>query len=112
MRKLQIGQCWRVGSVLPSSRFPAFFMRRGCARRSWYGKPKAFTRAALARLAMRSDDWFIDAELMLGALRAGMTIREVPVDFRRIETRASFVRLGAVSEFARHMVRERLSRRA
>ena len=109
-RQREDGLKRRTISVVYNVAFRLMFGSRGL----WdiNGKPKAFTRAALARLAMRSDDWFIDAELMLGALRAGMTIREVPVDFRRIETRASFVRLGAVSEFARHMVRERLSRRA
>jgi glycosyltransferase involved in cell wall biosynthesis len=72
------------------------------------GKPKGLTRSALDRLELRSDDWFLDAELMLAARRQGMRIGEIPVEFRESAARPSFVRPGAILEFARHMLRYRL----
>jgi glycosyltransferase involved in cell wall biosynthesis len=72
------------------------------------GKPKGMTRAVYERLNLRSDDWFLDAELILSARRCGMRIVEIPVEFRASTSRRSFVRPGAVLEFARHMIRYRL----
>lgn len=72
------------------------------------GKPKGMTREAYRRLDLRSDDWFLDAELVLAARRAGMRIGEIPVEFGAPTARRSFVRPGAIVEFARHMVRYRL----
>jgi glycosyltransferase involved in cell wall biosynthesis len=75
------------------------------------GKPKGLTRSAYERLSLASDDWFVDAELILGARRQRMRIVEVPVEFRESTTRPSFVRPGAILEFARHMIRYRISGR-
>jgi glycosyltransferase involved in cell wall biosynthesis len=75
------------------------------------GKPKGLTRAAYERLGLKSDDWFIDAEIVVNARRQGLTIAEMPVVFHRNDDRASFVRASAIVEFLRNMVRERFSRR-
>ena len=75
------------------------------------GKPKGLTRAAYEALELRSDDWFIDAELVLGARQRGMRILELPVRFFRNDQRASLVGPGAIVEFARNMLRTRFSRR-
>jgi glycosyltransferase involved in cell wall biosynthesis len=75
------------------------------------GKPKGLTRAAFERMELRSDDWFIDAEIVLQARWAGLRVAEMPVVFNRNEERASFVRLAAIGEFLRNMVRARLRRR-
>ena len=72
------------------------------------GKPKAITREAYSRVELQSDDWFLDAELVLAARRQGMRIGEIPVEFGAPEARESFVRPGAVVEFARHMLSYRL----
>jgi glycosyltransferase involved in cell wall biosynthesis len=72
------------------------------------GKPKGLTRAAYDRLDLHSDDWFIDAEIVLGARRQGLDIAELPVVFNRNEERQSFVRPGAIWEFLRNMARYRL----
>lgn len=74
------------------------------------GKPKGLTRSAYARLKLTSDDWFIDAEIVLEARRLGLSIGELPVVFRENEARASFVKPSAIVEFLRNMVRYRLSR--
>ena len=72
------------------------------------GKPKAVTRAAYERMSLTSDDWFVDAELMLTARRLGMTIVELPVVFLENKERSSFVRVSTIWEFFRNMARYRL----
>jgi glycosyltransferase involved in cell wall biosynthesis len=74
------------------------------------GKPKGLTRAAAERLQLRSDDWFVDAEIVLQAHRLGMRIAEFPVIFRENEVRASFVRPSAILEFIMNMLRYRFRR--
>ena len=74
------------------------------------GKPKGMTRSALERMKLLSDDWFIDAEIVLEAQRLGMRIVELPVIFRENEARASFVRGSAIVEFLTNMLRYRFRR--
>ncbi len=75
------------------------------------GKPKGLTRSAYERMELVSDDWFIDAEIVLEARRLGLRIDELPVVFRHNIDRSSMVGADAVREFARNMVRYRLSGR-
>jgi glycosyltransferase involved in cell wall biosynthesis len=74
------------------------------------GKPKAMTRSAYEQMDLRSDDWFIDAEIVLEALKNGMRIGEMPVVFRRSDERPSFVQVSAILEFVVNMLRYRLTR--
>ena len=99
----------RLVSFVYNSVFMAAFRTRGL----WdiNGKPKGLTRDAYERMCLESDDWFIDAEIVLAARRAGLRVRELPVVFNRNEERASFVRATAILEFARNMARARLRRR-
>ena len=88
--------------------FAIMFPRRGV----WdvNGKPKAITRSAHERLRLTSDDWFLDAELILEAHRLGMRVCEFPVVYSE-GVRASFVKPGAILEFARHMLHYRFTGR-
>ena len=70
------------------------------------GKPKGLTRAAYEALDLKSDDWFIDAEIVLGAQRRALSVAELPVVFHRNDERNSFVRPSAVFEFIRNMARQ------
>lgn len=74
------------------------------------GRPKGLTRDAYERLALRADDWFLDAELLLKARRQGLPVAELPVRFLVNEARGSFVGLDTVWEFVRNMVLWRLGR--
>ena len=74
-------------------------------------KPKGQTRATYERMELSSDDWFIDAEIIIQARRLGLTISELPVVFRQNRERASFVKPGAILEFLSNMARHRLSGR-
>ncbi len=74
------------------------------------GKPKVIRRAALERMRLETDDWFIDAELVLEARRLGLRMAEVPTVFHRLESRASFVRWTTIAEFLRNLSRFRWRR--
>ena len=98
----------RLVSITYNVLFRLFFRTKGL----WdiNGKPKGLTRAAYELLDLRSDDWFVDAEIVLRARELGLTIRELPVEFFENEERASLVRPSAILEFARNMLRVRLRR--
>jgi glycosyltransferase involved in cell wall biosynthesis len=89
--------------------FRAFFGTTGL----WdiNGKPKGLTRAAYEAMSLESDDWFIDAEIILEAQRLDLRVGEMPVVFRRNDVRPSFVRPAAIMEFARNMVARRVRSR-
>jgi glycosyltransferase involved in cell wall biosynthesis len=94
----------RAVSIVYNLIFMVLFRTRGI----WdvNGKPKGLTRAAYEALDLKSDDWFIDAEMVLSARRRGLVVAELPVVFHRNEERASFVQPRAIVEFARNMARE------
>jgi glycosyltransferase involved in cell wall biosynthesis len=71
-------------------------------------KPKIMTREAYERMTLQSNDWFVDAELVLNCINLNLRIYEIPVEFHSLGTRKSFVKPGAVLEFLRHMVHYRL----
>jgi glycosyltransferase involved in cell wall biosynthesis len=74
------------------------------------GKPKALTRRAYDQMRLVSDDWFIDAEIVLAARRAGLRIEEMPVVFLANPERSSFVKPAAIWEFIKNMTRYRVGR--
>jgi glycosyltransferase involved in cell wall biosynthesis len=71
-------------------------------------KPKVLTRAAYERLTLQSNDWFIDAEIMIQARRLGFRIGELETEFLGLTGRRSIIRMGAVFEFLRNLVRYRI----
>jgi glycosyltransferase involved in cell wall biosynthesis len=99
----------RLVSYVYNGVFMLLFRTRGL----WdiNGKPKGLTRAAYERMGLKADDWFIDAEIVLAARRAGLQVNELPVVFNRNEERASFVRANAILEFVRNMAHARLKGR-
>ncbi len=72
-------------------------------------KPKIFSRANYEKLNLRSDDWFIDAEIMIQAGRLGFTIGEVPTHFRAA-TRGdgSFINAFTFLEFMNNLMKFRI----
>jgi glycosyltransferase involved in cell wall biosynthesis len=98
----------RLVSTVYNLLFAAMFGTRGL----WdiNGKPKALTRAAYESMDLASDDWFIDAEIVLAARARGLRIAEMPVIFHENKERSSFVRVGAIFEFLRNMVDYRVHR--
>ena len=75
-------------------------------------KPKIMTRDAFRRMELLSDDWFIDAEIMLNCLALGLRMYEIPVKFQSLgDDRKSFVKPGAIFEFSNHLLRYRFGPR-
>ena len=69
-------------------------------------KPKVFTRAAYERFDLRSDDWFIDAEIMIQASNLELKVGEVPTYFRASEREGgSFINLFTFLEFLKNLIR-------
>jgi len=99
----------RFTSVVYNFLFRFLFRTRGL----WdiNGKPKGMTRAAYEAMTLKSDDWFIDAEIILEARRLGLRVAEMPVVFRRNEQRESFVKPAATIEFLRNMLARRVRAR-
>jgi glycosyltransferase involved in cell wall biosynthesis len=74
------------------------------------GKPKIMKRSVYRRMNLKSNDWFIDAEIILKALEMDCLIYEIPVVFKSLEKRESFVRLTTAFEFFKNLVLYRLFR--
>ena len=75
-------------------------------------KPKIFTRSALEALRLTSDNWFIDAEIVIQACYKGFIVAQVPTIFNRNAHRSSFVNIAAVGRFFLDLIRYRLSANA
>jgi len=74
-------------------------------------KPKIIRREKYELLNLESDDWFADAEIMIRAREAGLSIGEIPVHFALNETRGSFVKPRAIFEFMSNLIRYRFGSR-
>ena len=98
----------RIVSYVYNALFLVLFGTRNA--RDINGKPKGLTRRAYEMMDLRSDDWFIDAEIVLQAQRLKLRLVEIPIVFRRNDVRDSFVRPGAIPEFLLNMLRARVRR--
>jgi hypothetical protein len=85
-----------------------FFFRGSTRLRDVNSKPKIMTRDAYQKMALRSDDWFIDAELILNCINLNLRVYEIPVEFHSLGRRKSFVKPGAILEFLKHMIEYRV----
>ncbi|MBL4847352.1 MAG: glycosyltransferase family 2 protein [Planctomycetes bacterium] len=80
----------------------------GLNARDINSKPKIMTRAFYDRLALESDKWFIDAEIMIEARHHKLRIGELPTEFLGLTGRRSFVGWRAILEFVLELPRYRL----
>jgi glycosyltransferase involved in cell wall biosynthesis len=71
-------------------------------------KPKLLRSSAYEKMKLTSDDWFVDAEIMLNVRDHKMSFKEIPVEFDELKGRKSFVKPQAIIEFLINMVRYRL----
>ena len=51
-----------------------------------------------------SDDWFIDAEIMIQVRRLKLNFSEISTRFTKLETRKSYIKPMAIIEFVINMV--------
>lgn len=73
-------------------------------------KPKILNRESYERMNLTSDDWFIDAEIMLNIDKLGISYYEIPTDFYKLEGRVSFVKFSAILEFIRNLIKARFGK--
>jgi len=66
-------------------------------------KPKVFRRSALEQLELNAQDWFIDAEVMIQCKRLGLSVKEIPINFKARKKGSSNVRLSTILEFLENM---------
>ncbi len=71
-------------------------------------KPKIFKRSAFEKLTLESNDWFIDAEIMILARRYKFKIYEFSIEFAELKGRKSFVKIVAILEFIANLIRFRI----
>lgn len=92
-------------SMVYNNFFHVFFP--GLHSKDINAKPKIFTRETYDKLKLTSDDWFIDAEIMIQARRLHLKIGEIPTVFLGLTGRRSFVRLKTVFEFIKNLIKYR-----
>lgn len=92
----------RVYNILFKVLFP------GLPSRDVNSKPKILTRKAYESMDLHSDDWFIDAEIMLNVRRLGLRWEEFPITFYDIHQRKSFVKPAAILEFLKNLLQHRI----
>lgn len=73
------------------------------------GNPKIFPRAAFQKMALRSKDWFLDAEIMIKARWLGLQVIECDVQGKHRQGGKSHVKWHTCLEFVRNIFRYRLS---
>ncbi len=84
------------------------FMFPGYCVNDVNSKPKLICRKAFEKLSLKSDDWFLDAEIMIQARRHQLKLVEFPTIFHKSVHRRSFVRFGAVFEFLKNLMKARI----
>jgi glycosyltransferase involved in cell wall biosynthesis len=80
----------------------------GIAARDINSKPKIFRKEIHGKMDLRSDDWFLDAEIMIKARKLKLKVGMVPSKFYKCDYRGSFVKMVTILEFLRNMARARL----
>ena len=100
------GRYRRAISRIYNAVFRLFF--GGFDVRDINAKPKLIAREAYDKLQLKSDDWFIDAEIMIQSRRFGLKIIEIPSVFYALKNRRSFVRVQAILEFIKNLILARL----
>jgi len=85
-----------------------FMMFPGINSRDVNSKPKIMKKEAYDRMDLSSDDWFLDAEIMILARRLRLKVAAIPSKFYKCNYRNSFVRFSTIFEFLRNMFNARM----
>lgn len=94
---------WRkIISIVFNAAFTLLFP--GLKSKDICSKPKIFTSEALKKLNLISDGWFIEAEMMIQARRFRFKMAEIPVVFRQLKGRKSFIGVSAILEFIKNLI--------
>lgn len=72
-------------------------------------KPKIVTQEAYRRMLLKSDDWFLDAEMVIRAMALKLRVGEIPTTFYECSYRKSFVNFYAIFEFIKNLLIARIT---
>lgn len=61
-------------------------------------------------MILESDDWFIDAEIMLNVRKLKLPFFEFSIQFKELSNRKSFVKVSAIFEFLKNLIVHKLKR--
>ena len=75
------------------------FLFPGLMSRDINSKPKVMTREVYRQMDLRSDGWFVDAEIMILARRMRLIIGELGTGFSCLINRPSFIKIASIFEF-------------
>lgn len=67
-------------------------------------KPKIISREAYKKMNLRSNDWFLDAEMIIEARRLKLVIGEIPTVFYEHRWRKTFVKPITIFEFIKNLI--------
>lgn len=67
-------------------------------------KPKIFKREVLEKMELISDDWFIDAEIMINIEKLNVPYFEFPTVFHELKGRKSFIKFTSILEFIYNLI--------
>ncbi len=84
------------------------FLFPGLMSRDINSKPKVMTREVYRQMDLRSDGWFVDAEIMILARRMRLKIGELGTGFSCLINRPSFIKIVSIFEFLGNLVRFRV----
>ena len=71
-------------------------------------KPKIIKSWVYKRMRLVSDDWFLDAEIMIQVRRLKLKIASIPSKFYKCNYRNSFVKLTTIFEFLANLLNARI----
>ena len=97
--------------TLQGRAYGRLFSRLGQASPDPHGCPKLFRRDALRTLNLKHNDWFLDAEAMLGAAERGWEIAQETVTLRARRGGKSKVHLSTTLEFCVNLSRWKIRAR-
>lgn len=80
----------------------------GSGVRDVNSKPKVLTREAYKKMHLTSDDWFLDAEMIIQGRGLKLRVGEIPTAFYKCGYRKSFVNFYAIFEFVKNLFNARL----
>ncbi len=72
-------------------------------------KPKIMKRDVYDKMQLRSDDWFLDAEIVIRCRRLKLRVGQIPTSFYKCSYRKSFVRFNTIFEFIKNLIIFRIS---
>lgn len=72
-------------------------------------KPKIFKKEAYDKMRLTSDDWFLDAEMVIKARKLKLKTGELPTEFYKCQHRKSFVKFSAIFEFIKNLLKARFA---